>query len=66
LDDLSKSKYCYALDLDAIRLRPMDGEWMKKHTPARPPEKYVLYRALTSTGGLIANQLNTSGVYAIL
>lgn len=66
LDDLSKAKYCYALDLDAIRLRPMTGEWEKMHTPARPPEKYVMYRAMTSTGGLIASQLNTSGVYSSL
>jgi hypothetical protein len=29
------------------------------HTPARPPEKYVLYRAVTFTGALCANRLNT-------
>lgn len=66
LDDLSRSKYMYALDLDAIQLRPMEGEWEKMHTPARPPEKYVMYRAMTSTGGLIAKQLNTSEVISIL
>lgn len=66
LDDLSKSKYCYGLDLNAIKLRNMDGEWEKMHTPARPPEKYVMYRAMTSTGGLIANQLNTSQIWSTL
>lgn len=65
LDDLGKSKYAYLLDLNAIRLWAMEGEWMKSHEPARPAEKYVLYRARTCTAGLLANQLNTSGVYAI-
>lgn len=64
LDDLSRSKYCYALDLDAIRYWEMDEEGDKRHSPARPPEKYVLYRAITNTGGLLARQLNTSGVYS--
>lgn len=66
LDDLSRSKYGYVLDMNAIKLMPMENEEWKLHTPARPPEKYVLYRALTYTGALTANRLNTSGVYAIL
>lgn len=66
LDDLGKSKYLYWLDLNAIRLWCMEGEEDKKHAPARPPEKYVLYRAMTWTGGMLAQQLNTSGVYSIV
>ena len=66
LDDLSRAKYGYVLDMNAIKLQAMENEWMKSHTPARPAEKYVLYRALTCTGALLANQLNTSGVYSIL
>lgn len=66
LDDLSRQKYGYLLDMNAIKLHQMEGEWMKDHTPARPPEKYVMYRAKTCTGGILANQLNTSGVYAVL
>jgi hypothetical protein len=65
LDDLSMAKYCYVLDFNAIKLQPMTGEAFKQHTPARPAEKYVLYRAVTWTGGLTANRLNTSGVYSI-
>lgn len=65
LDDLSKAKYGVVLDMNAVRLMPMDGEDMKMHTPARPPEKYVLYRAVTWTGALCANRLNTSGIYSI-
>lgn len=66
LDDLGRSKYGYVLDMNAIKLMPMENEDWKLHQPARPAEKYVLYRALTWTGALCANRLNTSGVYAIL
>lgn len=65
LDDLSLAKYGFMLDLNAIKLRPMEGEDMRDHTPARPPEKYVLYRARTWTGGLVADQMNTSEVFSI-
>jgi hypothetical protein len=63
LDDLGLTNFCYFLDPRHLVLRPMDGEDMKQHSPARPPEKYVLYRGVTWTGGLIADQLNCHGVY---
>lgn len=66
LDDLGFAKRLYVLDLNAIKLKPMEGEEWKMHKPARPPEKYVMYRAVTWVGALCANQLNSSGVYAIL
>lgn len=66
LDDLGFQKYGFVLDMNAIKLYAMDGEDMKQHTPSRPPEKYVLYRAVTFTGAICANRLNTSGVYSIL
>lgn len=65
LDDLGRSKYAYILDMDAIRLYKMSGEWRKQHSPARPPEKFVLYRSLTSTGQMIATRLNSSAVVQI-
>lgn len=65
LDDLGRAKYGYVLDMSAIKLMPMEGEDMKKHNPARPEDRYVIYQAMTWTGGLIARQLNTSGVYSI-
>lgn len=65
LDDLGKSKYGYVLDMSKIKFRDMDGEFEKVHTPARPPEKYVLYRSLTTTGGLTCEQMNAHGVYSI-
>jgi len=66
LDDLGKSKFCYFIDTNAIKLKVMQGEDRRIHTPARPHDQYVLYRAMTWTGGLIAKQLNTSGVYEVV
>lgn len=65
LDDLSKSTFCYFIDTKSIFLDVMTGEDRKMHTPARPHNQYVLYRAMTWTGGLCARQLNTSGVYQV-
>lgn len=65
LDDLGFSKRCYVIDPKAIQLYVMDGEDKKMHNPARPYNQYALYRAMTWTGGLIANRLNSSGVYEI-
>ena len=48
-----------------VKLMVMEGEDMKKHNPARPEDKYVMYRAMTWTGGLIINQRNANGVYSI-
>jgi len=66
LDDMGEADRCYILDTKAIMPMVMDGEYMKKHSPARPPEKYVLYRAVTLTAGLVCKQRNTSGVYKIV
>lgn len=63
LDDLGYTNMCFFLDPTHLYLDTMDGEDWKQHAPARPPEKYVLYRGLTWTGGLVADQLNCHGVY---
>lgn len=65
LDDLGYSKFCYMLDTRFLHPMVMDGEDMKTHAPARPAEKYVLYRAVTWTGGLVAKKLNCHGVYEV-
>jgi len=66
LDDLGYAKRAYWLDTSTILPMVMDGEDMKTHNPARPEDKYVLYRAITWTGGLICRKRNANGVYAIL
>lgn len=65
LDDQSKAKYGYLLDRNAIRPMHMTGENGKRHNPARPHDKYVLYRAITYVCGLVCDRRNTSGVYSI-
>ncbi|MER9685906.1 phage major capsid protein [Mesorhizobium sp. M0139] len=65
LDDLSKSKYGYVLDTKHIFPKVVQGENAKKHTPARPENKYVFYRAQTWVGGLVCDQRNCHGVYSI-
>jgi hypothetical protein len=67
LDRLGLTKRCYWLDMGSagVRLLYMDGQRMKKHKPARPYDRYVMYNGITSTAVLIAKQLNTSGVYDI-
>ncbi len=65
LDDLGMSKFCYGIDPKHLFLDTMEGEDMKQHAPARPPEKYVMYRGVTYTGGLVCDQLNCHGVYEV-
>lgn len=67
MDDLGKSKFCYAIDMGrrGIRLLYMDGQRYKKHNPARPYDRMVMYNGISMTGVMVARQLNTSGVYEI-
>jgi hypothetical protein len=65
MDDAGLGKFCWMIDTNAIQLMPIEGEDMKKHYPARPHDQMVLYRSITWAGGLVARQLNTSGVVEI-
>jgi len=65
LDDLSRAKYGYWIDPSKVFLHVMSGEDRKMHNPSRPPEKYVMYRAMTWTGAMCSSQLNANGVYSI-
>jgi len=70
LDDINLTgkdgnKRCYIIDPSKLFLHYMDGEKMARHSPARPHDSYVIYRAITTTAVLCANQLNCHGVYEI-
>jgi len=65
LDALGKSKRCYWFDSRDIFLVAMQDEWRHQHSPERAPDKYVIYRALTSTGQLCARRLNGAVVMDI-
>jgi hypothetical protein len=63
LDDLSKEKYCYIFDDRHLHPMVMEGEDDRTHSPSRPEDKYVLFRSMTWTGGLVQWQRNSAGVY---
>ena len=65
LDDLGYSKYGYWLDDRRTYLKTMEGEDRKMHHPARPPQRYVMYRSMTYTGALCCRQLNANLVSSI-
>lgn len=58
-------KRCYILDTNHLHLMYMDGEKMKRHSPTRPANQYVMYRAITTTAVVSANMLNCNGVYQV-
>lgn len=66
LDDASLSKRLYWFDSKAIMLMAMENEWRRDHTPARPANQFVLYRSITSTGQMVATQMNSSLVLDIV
>jgi hypothetical protein len=67
LDDTGFSKRLYVIDMSktGLRLLYLDGNRMKKHNPARPYDRMVMYNGISMTGVLVAKQLNTSAVYDI-
>lgn len=65
LDDLGLSKRLFVIDMRRIKLLYMNGQRMKRHNPARPYDRYTMYNGITMTGVMVAQQLNTSGVYEI-
>lgn len=65
LDDMGMAKRMYDIDMRRVKLLYMQGEKMKKANPARPYDRYVIYRGVTTTAVMVAQQLNTSAVYDI-
>jgi len=66
LDQLGKSKRCYWYDSRDIYLVAMPGRVAHQHSPDRAPDKYVIYRSITSTGQLCARRLNGAVVMDIV
>lgn len=63
LDDEGLSNRMYVIDTRRIRPMCMEGEDMKQHAPARPENRYAMYRAVTWTGGFVVDCMNCHGVY---
>jgi hypothetical protein len=66
LDDLGFQKRAYWYDPKHIYLMKMSNEWRRQHSPARPPNQFVLYRSLTCTGQVVAQQCNSALVIDIV
>jgi hypothetical protein len=43
----------------------MDGQRMKRHNPARPYDRMVMYNGITTTAVMVARSLRSSAVYEI-
>ncbi len=65
LDDQSLAKFCFVVDDRHLYPMVMEGEDDKTHAPARPEDKYVLFRSITWTGGIVCWQRNAQGVYSV-
>lgn len=65
LDDLGLAKRSYWIDTKKIGLMCMEDEWMHRHTPARPADKFIMYRSITSTCQMVGKQYNSSAVIDI-
>ena len=65
LDDLGYAKRCYIYDSRQMYLMKMDGEWKHTFTPARPATQFVMYKSMTNTGQLVAQQVNGCAVYDV-
>jgi len=65
LDDLGFTKRAYWWDPRHIYLMKQDGEWDHKFTPSRPYNQFVLYKSMTHTGQMVAQQVNSALVVEI-
>lgn len=65
MDDLGYGKRAYIWDDRDICLYTMENEWNRMHSPARPAEKFVLYRSVTCTGQIVCRRRNSALVIDI-
>ena len=62
--DTTLTKTCFFLN-DAVKLRPVKGEWMKERRPVRTPDRFVHYFGKTCKWGMTTNQRNALAVLSI-
>lgn len=65
MDDLGLSKRMFVWPTDDLFLMKMPGDWKSIHSPARPFDKFVVYKSITCTGQMVARRLNGCGTYEI-
>lgn len=62
---VSWKKRCYFLNMNHIKLRPIEGQDMLTRKPPRPYDRYEYYWGLTWRGALTANRLNAHAALSI-
>lgn len=65
LSTSTRSKTCYFLNSEAIKLRPMNGEWMRNRKPKNLPDRFVTYFGQTSKYGLVTNKRSALAILQI-
>lgn len=65
LDDLGRAKFAYIWPTDDLFLMKMPGDWKTIHSPARPADRFVVFRSIVCTGQMVVRRLNGCGVYEI-
>lgn len=56
---------CYFLNLNDLRLKPIDGHWKVPRMPRRPHNQYVHYWAITAKCSLTLSQRNAHAVFTV-
>lgn len=65
LGTTTQTKTAYFLNSNAIKLRPLKGQWMRDRKPEKLPDRYVTYFGKTSKYGLTSNKRNALAVLSI-
>lgn len=64
LGTTTQTKTAYMLN-DAVKLRPLRGEWMRNRKPDKLPDRYVYYFGQTGKYGMTSDQRSALGVLSI-
>lgn len=64
LGTTTQTKTAFFLN-DAVKLRPLSGEWMRDRKPKNLPDRYVTYFGRTCKYGLTSDQRNALAVLSI-
>jgi hypothetical protein len=65
LGTTTQTKTAYFLNKNAIKLRPLKGEWMRNRKPESLPDRYVTYFGQTCKYGFTTNKRNALAVLSI-
>lgn len=65
LSTSTRSKTCYFLNSEALKLQPVNGEWMRNRKPQNLPDRYVHYFGQTSKYGMTSSKRSALAILQI-